>query len=235
MPLKIHYLQHVPFEGLGRIESWAHDRQHQLSATRLYAGESFPTIEDIDILIVLGGPMNIYEDNKYPWLKDEKKSIERFIQQGKTTIGICLGAQLIADVLGAKVYPGQYKEIGWLPIEITEEGKTSPICKSLPPKMTVFHWHGDTFDLPKGATRLAYSAGCENQAFAYDRHVLALQFHLESTSESIQQLLTHCQEELVPGKYIQTPAEITIDSHFPTNHQALKTILNNLLDPPQSP
>ena len=227
--MKIHYLQHVGFEGLGRIEPWAIAQNHSLSVTRFYNNEPLPSVQEIDWLIVMGGPMNIYEDNKYPWLTAEKQFIEQAIKQDKTVIGICLGAQLIADVLGTKVYPGPQKEIGWFPIEMTDEAENSAVFNSLPQNLTVFHWHGDTFDLPKGAIRLAYSEGCQNQAFVYNKKVLGLQFHLESSKDSVQQIIQNCGDELVEGKYIQNPEEmLTRESDFDAINKAMNTILNNL-------
>jgi GMP synthase-like glutamine amidotransferase len=227
--MKIHYLQHVPFEGLGSIEPWIVDRHHSLSATRFYANYPLPNVEDIDWLIVMGGSMNIYEDDKYPWLTEEKRFIDRAIQQNKTAIGICLGAQLIADVLGAKVYAGQYKEIGWLPIELTAMAQDTAVFNSLPQQLTAFHWHGDTFDLPAGAIHLARSEACQNQAFVYNEKVLGLQFHLESTKESVQQIVNNCADELVEGKYIQKSAEMLLrDTNFRAIDSAMNSILNNL-------
>lgn len=227
--MKIHYLQHVPFEGLASIEPWAVNQNHSLSATRFYDNEPLLSVEDIDWLIVMGGPMNIYEDDKYPWLTEEKRFIEQAIKHDKTVIGICLGSQLIADVLGAKIYQGQYKEIGWFPIEMTDKTEDSAVFNSLPQKFTVFHWHGDTFDLPEGSTRLAYSEGCQNQAFVYNEKVLGLQFHLESTKDSVQQIIKNCADELVEGKYIQKPEEMLIgDGNFDIINNAMSKILNNL-------
>jgi GMP synthase-like glutamine amidotransferase len=227
--VKIHYLQHVPFEGLASIESWAINQNHSLSATKFYSNETLPSVEDIDWLIVMGGPMNIYEDDKYPWLTEEKRFIEQAIKQDKTVVGICLGSQLIADVLGAKVYQGQHKEIGWFPIKMTDEAENSVVFNSLPQKLTVFHWHGDTFDLPECATRLAYSEGCQNQAFVCNEKILGLQFHLESTKDSVQQIIKNCTDELVEGKYIQKTEEMLLrNGNFDMINNAMSRILNNL-------
>ncbi|WP_427162508.1 type 1 glutamine amidotransferase [Aliinostoc sp. HNIBRCY26] len=225
--MKIHYLQHVPFETPASIENWASKHKHSLLATRFYAQDSLPPIEDFDWLVVMGGPMNIYEDEQYPWLTQEKRFIEQAIAANKTVIGICLGSQLIADVLGSKVYPGEYKEIGWFPIELTEAAQDSSIFGDLPQKFTVFHWHGDTFDLPSGATRLAYSAACQNQAFIYDEKVLGLQFHLESTPESVSQIIDNCGDELVDGKYIQQASEMLATAD---NFTQINTVMFSILD-----
>lgn len=227
--MKIHYLQHVPFEGLGSIEPWARQHQHTLSVTRLYQNDPWPLLEDFDWLIVMGGPMNIYEESQYPWLIEEKQFIKQAIAQNKTVIGICLGSQLIADILGSPVYSGKYKEIGWFPIELTTDAINSELFKTFSPQLTVFHWHGDTFDLPPGATRLAYSEACQNQAFLYGNKVLGLQFHLESTPASVTQMLKHCSDELVEGKYIQTSADLLAsDQYFMTINNVMNTILERL-------
>lgn len=227
--MRIHYLQHVSFEGLASIEGWVINQNYSLSATRFYNNEPLPSVQDIDWLIVMGGPMNIYEDDKYPWLTDEKRFIEQAIQQNKTVIGICLGSQLIADVLGAKIYQGEHKEIGWFPIEMTNKAKESIVFNSLPQNLTVFHWHGDTFDLPEGSIHLARSEGCQNQAFVYNHKVLGLQFHLESTKDSVHQIIDNCADELIGEKYIQNAEEILLrDNDFNTINGTMSTVLNNL-------
>jgi GMP synthase (glutamine-hydrolysing) len=224
--VRIHYLQHVPFEGLGSIATWVLGRNYPLSATKLYADEPLPPLAEVDWVVVLGGPMNIYEEQRYPWLVAEKKFLEQAIAHRKTVLGICLGAQLLADVLGAKVYPAPHKEIGWYPLVKTG---TAPVLESIPQEFLAFHWHGDTFDLPDGAIHLARSAACANQAFIYQDRVLALQCHLESTRASVEQLVTHCADELAAGTYIQTPEELLGDGQkFLGINQAMDAILNRL-------
>ena len=228
--MRIHYFQHVPFEGLASIEQWSRNKGYALSATRFYENPELPELHKIDWLIIMGGPMNIYEHDRYPWLISEKQYIRAAIDAGKTVVGICLGAQLIADVLGAKVYPGVHKEIGWLPVQLTREALNSDIFGFLPEQFTCFHWHGDTFDLPPGAMLLAKSDGCKNQAFIYDNRVLALQFHLESTPESVTDIISHCQSEIVPGRFIQS-AETMLkngDSFFDGIHAAMRGIFGRL-------
>lgn len=220
--MRIHYLQHVPFEGLASIEQWAIKKNHILSVTKFYNGDALPSVDDFDWLIVMGGPMNIYEHNKYPWLTEEKHFIEEAIKSNKVVIGICLGSQLIADVLGSKVYKGQEKEIGWHPIQVTKEAQESAVFASLPESFNVFHWHGDTFDLPPGAVRLAYSEVCANQAFIYGERVLGLQFHLESTKDSVREIIENCTSEVVAGKYIQKPQEMLArDADFSNINSAM--------------
>ena len=207
MNMNIHWLQHVPFEGLGSIEKWAGKMGHTFSCTRLFASDPLPEHDQFGMLVVMGGPMGIYDEQEYPWLITEKSFVQTAIEVGKPVLGICLGAQLIAEVLGAKVSANTQKEIGWFPITRTDSIPDG-LMNILPEKQTVFHWHGDTFDLPAGAVHLYASNTCRNQAFLYEDRVLALQFHLETAFESAIPLIQNCRNELVPGPSIQTEQEI---------------------------
>lgn len=207
--MKLHYLQHVSFEGLANIDSLARQRGFSISSTRLYMGENLPTMDDFDWLVVMGGPMNIYETDLFSWLTEEKRFIADAVRNNKIVLGICLGAQLIADVLGGAVFRHASKEIGWYPVFLTEEASDSAVFSSLPRRFTAFHWHGDTFHLPPGAKWIARSEACANQAFeANGGRVIGLQFHLESSPESVQLLIDNCADELVEGEYIQSSQEI---------------------------
>lgn len=225
--MNIHYLQHVSFEGLGTIEDWGRRRQHAFAATRLYRGERPPAVEDVETLVVMGGPMNIYEEARYPWLAEEKRFIDRVIAAGRRVLGICLGAQLVADVLGARVYANAEAEIGWFPIETAAAASTSNLFAAFPRRLEVFHWHGDTFDIPAGAVHIASSAGCANQAYVYDERVVGLQFHLETNPASARQLISHCGDEIVAGRYVQTSNEMLED---PRRFDTINHVLHELLD-----
>ncbi|WP_459862556.1 type 1 glutamine amidotransferase [Endothiovibrio diazotrophicus] len=222
-------IQHVPFEGPGSIARWAETGGHPIAYTHLHAGDPLPELDAFDRLVVMGGPMNIYEYDAYPWLKAEKAFLGEAVAAGKTIVGICLGAQLLADVLGGPVTPGREKEIGWLPIELTAEGKASPVSGFLPGRPTVFHWHGDTFATPPGAERLAVSEGCDNQAFLYDGRVLGLQFHLESTAESVVSIVRNCADELVPGHRFIQDAD-TILTEGSGHYAAINDYMAGLMD-----
>jgi GMP synthase-like glutamine amidotransferase len=209
--MKIHYLQHVSFEDPGAILSWGMRNVHTMSRTRFFHGESLPASHDYDLLLVMGGPMSVHDEKKYPWLADEKKFIHGAIATDKKVIGICLGAQLIADVLGAEVRKNKVPEIGWFSVTRTEFSDGSPFGM-IPASFTAFHWHGDTFDIPVGAIRLAESEFCENQAFIYRKNILAIQFHLESTPQGIEQLIKNCPDDLIKSKSVQQPATILDES-----------------------
>ena len=201
--MRIHYFQHVPFEGPGCIAQWAEQNGHALSSTRFYEHHSLPEMDAIDRLVVMGGPMGTGDEERFPWLKTEKTFIRKAIASGKTVLGICLGAQLIADVLGAKVYPGPHREIGWFPVRLTPAGRESKIFNCLADGFTCFHWHGDTFDIPPGATHAATSDATPHQAFSLEDRVVGLQFHLESTVESVADIVANCKNEIVPDRFVQ--------------------------------
>ena len=227
--MRLHYFQHVSFEGLGSIDPWAKEMGYEITSTRLFAKDPFPNLDDIDWLIIMGGPMGIYDEDKYPWLLSEKNYIEQAVVQGKIVLGICLGAQLIADVLGAKIYPNKHKEIGWFPIQKTRETAHTRLADFLPAQIDVFHWHGDTFDIPKGAIHIAKSKACENQGFIYDDHVVALQFHLETTEQSAKELIDNCQDDIKKGPFIQSSAEILSDKkRFEKINGLISELLNHL-------
>ncbi len=227
--MNIHCLQHVPYEGLGSIEAWIQGGSHGLCTTRLFCDEPLPAMEEFDLLVVLGGPMNIYEDSKYRWLIEEKRFIERVITAGKRVLGICLGAQLLADVLGARVYANTDKEIGWFPVEKTQFATGSRLFAAFPTRIEAFHWHADTFDIPAGALHVAHSPGCINQAFIYDEKVVGLQFHLETTPDTARALCIHGANELVEGRYIQTEPEMLSGTHrFESVNSALSELLDSL-------
>jgi GMP synthase-like glutamine amidotransferase len=228
--MKIHYFQHVPYEGLGNIEDWIKAGKHALSRTRFYAADSLPNQEEVDSLIIMGGPMGAYEDKKYPWLTAEKQFIRQTIDAGKKVLGICLGAQLIATVLGAKVYPQVHKEIGWFKLKLTDEGMESKFFQGFPVEFPAFHWHADTFSFPRGAHRLAETAACRNQAFCYGDKVLGLQFHLDVLRENIEEWIDNGRAHLVKAPYIQTTEQmLAADSDFEKIQKYMYKLLNHFL------
>lgn len=227
--MRLHFFQHVWFEDLGVIKDWALDNGFAITRTAFYENESLPDLNDIDWLVIMGGPMNIYEVDKYSWLVEEKEFIKRAIDGGKKVLGICLGAQLIADVLGAKVTKGKHKEIGWFPVRF-DNIKDSQVFKDFPNEVTVFHWHGDTFGIPLNAVHVAESDACSNQAFFYNcGKVIGLQFHFELKEQGIRRLVEQCSDEISLGDYVQKPEDIIAGiSNINTNNALMIRFLSNL-------
>lgn len=204
--MRAHYLQHVAFEGLGSIEVWLQNAGYEISSTQFFNSEELPEIEDIDLLIVMGGPMSVNDVLEHPWLVTEKEFIRSVVKAEKQVLGICLGAQLIANAMGGEVFPNSVKEIGWYQVEAVKS--QSNFVFQFPEKTEAFHWHGETFSLAKGAVQIAKSKGCKNQAFQIGNNVIGLQFHLETTPKSAQDIVENSREELVEGEYIQSEEEI---------------------------
>ncbi|MBE9175224.1 gamma-glutamyl-gamma-aminobutyrate hydrolase family protein [Synechocystis salina LEGE 06155] len=230
--MQAHFFQHVPFENLGAIEPWLTTKGYTIVHTSFFEQSSLPTfppLAAIDLLIILGGPMSVNDEAEYPWLVQEKAFLRQAIAAGKPILGICLGAQLIANALGARVYPNAVKEIGWFPI-MGQQGKPQLDLDlfQFPPSTEVFHWHGETFDLPPGAELIASSAACQHQAFQIGRSVIGLQCHLETTPAAAQALVDNCADELIPGPFVQDAATIlTADQ---TRFATMGVVLVQLLE-----
>lgn len=224
----LHFLQHVPFEGLGSIEPWVESAGFSIAPIRLFRDDPLPKPQDVQLLIVMGGPMNIYEHERYPWLIGEKRFIGQVIDAGNRVLGICLGAQLIADVLGARVFRNRHPEIGWFSVQKCDAAGDVPLSNAFPASFEAFHWHGDTFDIPKGAVHLARSEACDNQGFVFNDTVVGLQFHLETTRKSASDLIRHCGDELVDGPFIQTADTILAnDDRFKTANRLMVRLLGS--------
>jgi GMP synthase-like glutamine amidotransferase len=225
--MNIHFLQHVPFETPAGIGDWARQHGHSSSSTAFYENDPLPDRSDYDWLVVLGGPMNIYDHDRHPWLEEEKRFLRDAIESGKVVLGVCLGAQLISSVLGGKVIRNEFREIGWHPVWRTPESESSTVFHMLPREFTAFHWHGDVFSVPPGCTLAIESEACANQAFDYENRVFALQFHLESNTESIENLISNCEDELMCGPFVQTMSELRRGyNHLPQ----LRRTMNSFLD-----
>ena len=189
-------LKHIAIEGGGTIEEYLLSKGHKIDRRELQDGDSVPSKLDYDAIIILGGPMNVYEEDKYPFLKDEDKLIKEAIKKEIPTLGICLGAQLIAKAAGAKVSKNKVKEIGWYKVNLTEAGKNDPVFKGLGESFDVFQWHGDTFGIPENGTLLSTAELCTNQALRVGKNMYGLQFHMEVTDKMIYEWINSYDEEL---------------------------------------
>jgi GMP synthase-like glutamine amidotransferase len=229
--MKIHALYHVSFEGLGCIENWISEKNHILSTTNFYNNETLPDISEFDFLIIMGGPMSVSEEDKYPWLKEEKKFIRKAINNKKVVLGICLGAQLIAESLDAKVTRNEYKEIGWFPINFINEESKKSLLNVIPENQKVMHWHSDTFPIPNGAEHILKSEGCRNQAFIFNQRVIGLQFHLEFTERLVKALIRKSRKGLIKSRYVQTEDEILLNMDLlKTTNNLMFKLLNRIED-----
>ncbi|WP_410509623.1 type 1 glutamine amidotransferase [Methanosarcina hadiensis] len=225
--MKICVLQHSALNTLGSIEEYARTRNYPLESTRFYKTTNPPDFDSFDLLIIMGGPMGIYDYEENPWLRDEKAFIKQAIEAGKSVLGICLGAQLLADVLGARVFENGHREMGWFPIRATATENKPEFLKGLPEEIMVFHWHARNFDIPAGAIHIFRSEGCENQGFILGDRVVALQFHPEATDERIKTMIGRFGLENGGGPFIQKTEEMTGRQEYITG---TKEFMFTLLD-----
>jgi GMP synthase (glutamine-hydrolysing) len=188
-------IEHADNEGPGLIEYSLRQNKIPFRSLNLKPGTHLPKMNGFSHIVLLGGPMNVYEEDRYPFLKEEDFFIKEAIQKGKTVLGICLGAQLIAKALGAKIYKSSIKEIGWYDVSLTEEGSKDPYFSFLPETFPVFQWHGDTFEIPKSGKLIATSSPISHQAFRYGEKVYGLQFHLEVTEDMIHEWVETNEEK----------------------------------------
>jgi len=223
--MRISVLQHADFEGPGEIEAWAGQRGHTVSTHHLYRGDPLPEFDAFDLLVIMGGEMNIYQYRDWPWLKAESAFIKEALAHDKPAIGICLGAQLIADALGARVVQNAEYELGWFPISWTDEARA--MFPGLPATSTVLHWHGDTFDLPPGATRMAVSEGCPEQGYVIPGKCLGLQFHME-VDPALVKFFVASQGEWPSGRHVQKPEAILSEAASRCDQNRL--LLHRMLD-----
>ncbi len=235
--MRIHCIQHETFEKLYCIEDWINEKGFELTTTKMFDPDyNFPNINDIDWLIIMGGRMNVDSEKRYPWIKQEKKFIGNAIKKGKIVLGICLGAQLIASHLGAKVYQQENEEVGFYSIYPPLETKKNEFTQIFPVGLHAFHWHKQTFDLPYEAEHLAYSEGTNYQAFEYEKRVFGLQFHIELNKEAILEMYENLwpfylsDYDLEEEPYMQKKEEAS--THFgyiEENNKAMISLLEAIL------
>lgn len=224
--LNIQIFQHVPFEGPAAVEPYIKKRGHQVEVKKLFDGDKAEPLS-ADALIVMGGPMGARDEDKFAWLVEEKQALEVALKRDIPILGICLGAQLLADVLGAEVKPMGYREIGWFPVQASSDFLEHPLGRSFPRNFTPLHWHGDSFAIPQEAIALGSSEACANQGFVYGGRQVGLQFHLEFDQSSVRRLARNAADELDGSRYVQGEKEMLKQSAM---FSAADQLLENFLD-----
>lgn len=231
--MRAHWLQHVEYEGLGALAGRLAARGIAARRTLVPAGEPLPAADDIDFLVVLGGPMSVNDEATLPWLATEKALIGEVIARGTPVLGICLGAQLMACSLGAAVGPSPEREVGWWPVEAVPPPPAPPFpVFPFPPAVTALHWHGEAFALPSGAVRLARSAGCPHQAMQAAPRAIGLQFHPEADPAWARAVRAHSPGSFAPGPYVMPPADLLadLDERCRAGNSLLDQLLEFLID-----
>ena len=208
--MRFHCLQHMPAEGPGHAADWLAARGHTLTLTKLFEPNPvFPTLADFDGLLILGGAMSVHDEDRLSWLRDEKVFIREALRAGKITLAICLGAQLVAEVLGGEVRPNHAPEIGFWTVRFSVKSLEHPLLRGWPEKAAVLHWHLDTFTVPPGAVRVGMSAATATQGFVWGDGVIGLQFHPEMTVPMVEQLMAdEGHEQAEEQEFVQTAEQI---------------------------
>ena len=228
--MHIQVVQHVPFEGPGLIGEWAAECGHTLGISHAET-ESYPPLEEVDLLVVMGGPMDADDDTASPWLVPEKHYIADAIASGRLVLGICLGAQIVAEVIGGRVVRAEEREIGWYPVAPTAGSLDEPLFARWPDEIVVGHWHGDTFNLPLGMEPVLSSEVTHNQAFVFDGRVVGLQFHLEWDAGALEELFDASAEDLAEGgAHVMSAEEFAegIPRYIPDCRELLFELLDSM-------
>ncbi len=236
--LKVHYFQHIAGEGFGSCYDYLKALGANITATEFFALptdlvfdlDALPEVDDVDLLIVMGGTMSVNDEANYPWLKIEKRWIRRYLAKQKPAIGLCLGGQLIANALGAQVSRNTDQEMGWSDVYPSQYSPKD--CFKIPSEIRVMQWHSETFDIPKGAYRLAENHACANQLYQIGKNVLGFQFHPEITKKVLDLFIEHEEEHQVfKGSYVQPLNELKMskNAEFLQGNQLLNQAINYVL------
>lgn len=233
--LRVHYFQHIAGEGFGSCYDFLKAHQAKITATEFFALppdltielEALPRVDEVDLLLIMGGTMSVNDEANYPWLKLEKRWLRRYLAAGKPAIGLCLGGQLIANALGARVSRNQHQELGWM--DVGRAANVPSNCFQIPEKINIMQWHSETFDIPKGAVHLAENPVCKNQMYQIGTNVLGFQFHPEMTPHALRGLIEHEEDSAqFHGQYVQPIAELK--KSLTTRFEQGNGLLNRAID-----
>ncbi len=229
--MKLHLLEHDPEDiSHTNITIWAAKKGYEISKTDVSNTEELPRPTDFDWLMVMGGFQHVWDDETNPWLIPEKKLISDSVISGKIILGICFGAQLLAEVLGGQIFPNKHREIGWHEVSLTPEGRDSFLFTNVPKKFVTFHWHSDHFSLPRRCARLAFSEPTANQAFiCNDSPLVGLQFHPECTCDTVKFYSKEFGNEWEPGPFVAGQDAVMAGTELiPDTYWLMDTLLNNM-------
>ena len=229
--MRLHLLEHEPFDiRRSNFSIWAENKGYYVESTDVFKGVELPSPKDFDWLIVLGGFQHAWQEQKHSWLKSEKALISEALATDKIVLGICFGAQLLAEVLGGRVFSNEKEEIGWYEVTVSEAGIDSFFFKNVPRKFLTFHWHSDHFTLAPGCTRLAFSKPTANQAFiANNARAVGLQFHPEYTIEMVRHFAVKYGHEWQKGQYVAgKQAVLSQCEELPETYWLMELLLENM-------
>jgi len=228
--MHLHYFQHNHFEDLGYIGYWAKSNNFTISCTRFDLKPELPLLEDFDWLVIMGGAMGVHDSAQYPWIDAEIGFIKEAIHAGKIVIGVCLGSQMIASALGAHVYKNSEPEMGFWPVNFSQEAQLDSVFRHFPAQLDVMHFHFDTFTLPEGAILMAKSTVTPVQAFRYGKNVFAFQFHSELTQSNLPVFIKELETEIIPGVLVQGPYEMLDKINYCSiNNKIFSKVLDEIL------
>lgn len=231
--MKILFITHASFEKPGSIETWAHVNGHETKTVCPYNGDCIPNVNGFDFIVVMGGPQSSLEPEMAPYLNDEVEAIKQAIKLHKRIIGVCLGAQLIGQALGAAPERSPQREIGMYPIELLDPAKDDPIFLRFPSKFNVMHWHSDMPGIPEGAVLLAKSEGCPRQVVRFGERIYGFQCHFELTMELVNGMISNCVEDLAkPGRFISSAKEL-LENDYSLNNSQMNAVLDYLASLPE--
>lgn len=222
--MKILCVVHAEFEKPGSIETWAKKSNHLLLQVNPFKGEMLPDIDAFDLLVVMGGPQSPLELDKAPYLRNEIELIKQAISKGKRILGVCLGAQLIGEALGAKTERSPNREVGMYPVQLLNSAKDDPVFSQFSDEFDVMHWHSDMPGMVEGMELLAQSEGCPRQVFRYGDKIYGFQCHFELTRELVKEMIRHCEDDLKPGKYVMTQEQLMEQDYSSMNAKMDKVL-----------